>query len=190
MKIEFINQIERAIFGEFNNGQLEDIPKVRLMKSFWLDWVCFKPEISKEQMHQAAMLNGEMNSIDECTACIMEIINVNDVTNVNLTLESMSQIHCEKVKHGKVKSEFMQADYTNTEPYLNEQQTSFLDLFSKSLKTKFEFNEKYGNDEELPKNSLFDTPQHFLFAHYLLQCLAARDKKNQLLYTLNAFRAI
>lgn len=29
-----------------------------------------------------------------------------------------------------------------------------------------------------------------LFAQYLLLCLSSRDKKNQLLYTLNAFRAI
>ena len=31
--------------------------------------------------------------------------------------------------------------------------------------------------EEIPKNSLFDTPQHLLFAQYLLVCLKARDKK-------------
>jgi hypothetical protein len=89
-KVEFINQIERALFGEFNNGQLEEVPKVRLKRSFWLEWICFKPEISNEQMRQAAMLNGELNPIDECAACMLEIINVNDVTNVNLTLESLS----------------------------------------------------------------------------------------------------
>lgn len=48
LKVEFINQIERALFGEFNNGQFEDVVKVRLKKSFWLDWICFRPEISKE----------------------------------------------------------------------------------------------------------------------------------------------
>lgn len=31
---------------------------------------------------------------------MMEILNVNDVTNVNLTLESISQIQYEKLKHG------------------------------------------------------------------------------------------
>lgn len=41
-------------------------------------------------MQQAAMLNGELNPIDECAACMLEIVNVNDVTNVNLTLESLS----------------------------------------------------------------------------------------------------
>ena len=137
------------------------------------------------------MLNGEMNPIDECVACMLEVINVNDVTNVNLTLESLSQMHSEKIKHGKVKTDFFQNDFGDTESYLNEQQKSFLSLFNKSLQTKFEFDNKAGeNEEELPKNSLFEAPQHLLFAHYLLQCLSARDSKNQLLYTLNAFRAI
>jgi len=66
-----------------------------------------------------------------------------------------------------------------------------LSLFNKSLQTKFDIDNRHGeNEEEQPKNSLFDAPQHLLFAHYLLVCLRARDKKNQLLYTMNAFRAI
>lgn len=55
MKIEFINDIERALFGKFNNGITDQNPdkklevvKVRLKKSFWLEWVCFKAEISSE----------------------------------------------------------------------------------------------------------------------------------------------
>ena len=44
--------------------------------------------------------------------------------------------------------------------------------------------------EEINKNSLFDTTQHLLFAHYLLACLTARESKTKLLYTLNAFRSI
>ena len=50
MNIEYINQVEKALFGQFNDGQQESIIKVRLSKSSWLDWVCFKPELSKEQM--------------------------------------------------------------------------------------------------------------------------------------------
>ena len=49
MNIEYLNQVEKALFGQFNDGQKESIPKVRLSKSTWLSWVVFKPEISKEQ---------------------------------------------------------------------------------------------------------------------------------------------
>ena len=114
MEIEFLNSIENALFGQFNNGQM-DCPKIRLMKCTWLDWICFKPEISKEQMQQAAILNGERNPLDECAGCMMEILNVNDVTNVNLTLESLSQIQYEKLKHGQIKAEFLRLDHSDTD---------------------------------------------------------------------------
>lgn len=110
---------------------------------------------------------------------MMEIININDVTNVNLTLESIAQIHSDKIKHGKVKTDFLNTDHADTESYLAEEQRSFFSLFSNSLQTKQDLR---GNSEhvseELPKNSLFETPQHLLFAHYLLQCLSSREKKN------------
>jgi len=48
MNIDYINSVEKALFGSFNDGQQESIPKVRLSKSTWLDWVCFKPDLSKE----------------------------------------------------------------------------------------------------------------------------------------------
>ena len=64
MNIQYINSIEKALFGEFNNGQLEDFPVVRLKKSHWLTYVVFKAEISKEQMQQAALLANELNPID------------------------------------------------------------------------------------------------------------------------------
>ena len=48
MKIQYINQIEKALFGEFNNGQHDDFPKVRLHKSHWIPYVCFKAELSKQ----------------------------------------------------------------------------------------------------------------------------------------------
>ena len=46
--IQFINHVEKALFGEFNNGQLPDFPKTRLMKCHWLPYVCFKPEIGRQ----------------------------------------------------------------------------------------------------------------------------------------------
>jgi hypothetical protein len=87
-------------------------------------------------------------------------------------------MHSEKIKHGKVKTDFFKSDFGDTESYLTEQQMSFLSLFNKSLLTKLDLDAKAeeGN-EELPKNSLFEVPQHLLFAYYLLQCLAARDSK-------------
>ena len=51
---------------------------------------------------------------------MMEILNVNDVTNVNLTLESLSQIHYEKLKHGVIKSEFLRVDRSETQNYFTE----------------------------------------------------------------------
>lgn len=90
MQIQYINQIEKSLFGEFNNGQLDDFPRVRLKQAHWLPYVCFKAEIQKEQMMQAAMLTGEQNPIDKVAANMLEIVNINEITNVNLTLESLS----------------------------------------------------------------------------------------------------
>jgi len=68
----------------------------------------------------------------------------------------------------------------------------FLAMFSSSLKTKSEIGLKKEeiDSEEVGKNSLFETTQHLLFAHYLLSALSARESKAKLLYTLNAFRSI
>jgi hypothetical protein len=41
-------------------------------------------------MTQAALLTGDHNPIDQVTANMLEIVNINDITNVNLTLESLS----------------------------------------------------------------------------------------------------
>lgn len=41
---------------------------MRLRRSYWLEFICFKPVITKEQMHQAATLAfSEVNPVDECT---------------------------------------------------------------------------------------------------------------------------
>ena len=90
MQIEYLNTIEKALFGQFNNGQDDNIPKVRLQRSTWLEWACFEPELSKQQIYQTALLTGERNPIDQCLGYMMEILNINDVLSVNLTLESIS----------------------------------------------------------------------------------------------------
>ena len=68
----------------------------------------------------------------------------------------------------------------------------FLTIFSASIKTKSEVGFKLEelDTQEVGKNSLYETTQHLLFAHYLLTCLTARESKTKLLYTLNAFRSI
>lgn len=192
MNIEYINQVEKALFGSFNDGQSDNIPKVRLAKSHWLDWICFKPDLNKEQQQLAAFFAGERNPLDECACVVMEILNVNDVTNSNLTLESLSQIHYEKLKHGQIKSDFLRADKSETQSYFTEDQVQFLTIFSAALKTKSEvgFRQEEQDVEEVGKNSLYETGQHLLFAHYLLSAITAREQKTKLLYTLNCFRSI
>lgn len=74
---------------------------VRLRKSFWLEFICFKPIISKEHMHQAATLaSTESNPVDECTQLLADLISTQDFANVNLILEGLSSIHYDKVKYG------------------------------------------------------------------------------------------
>ena len=90
-------------------------------------------------MQQAAILNSDLNPVDECSACMMEILNINDVSNVNLTLESLAQIHSDKIKHGRVKADFLTSDFADSESFLSEQQKSFFSLFSNALKTKQDF---------------------------------------------------
>jgi hypothetical protein len=41
-------------------------------------------------MQQAALLANELNPIDQIAANMLEIVNINDITSVNLTLESIS----------------------------------------------------------------------------------------------------
>jgi hypothetical protein len=51
---------------------------------------------------------------------MLEIININDITNINLTLESISQIHYDKLRTGKVRNEFLKIDQSETESIFNE----------------------------------------------------------------------
>ena len=57
---------------------------------------------------------------------MLEIVNINDITNVNLTLESLSQIHYDKLRSGKVRSEFIHLDHSDTDSIFTEGQKAFL----------------------------------------------------------------
>ena len=122
----------------------------------------------------------------------MEMLNINDVTHTKLTLEALSQIHYEKLKLGKVVAEFLNFDHSETENYFSDDQKKFLQIFMNSLKSKSDYGIKTKGfqDEEIPKNSLFEASQHLLFANYLVMLLKAREHKIKLLYTLNCFRSI
>ena len=43
MGVEFLNSVDKALFGEFNNAQMPDFPSVRVKKSDWIEFICFKP---------------------------------------------------------------------------------------------------------------------------------------------------
>lgn len=51
---------------------------------------------------------------------MLEIVNINDITNVNLTLESLSQIHYDKLRSGKVRSDFIHLDHSDTDSIFTE----------------------------------------------------------------------
>ena len=189
MGVEFLNTVDRALFGEFNHAQMPDFPTVRVKKSDWIELICFKPELDNDQMYQASILSGDKNWIDECLANVLEILNVQDVQNVNPIMESIAQIHYDKVKYGSVKTDFLNFDPNDVDTFFTEDQKQFLSLFKGCFKAKAEFDARK-TSVELPASSLQEIPQHLLFANYLLRCLDAREQKTKLLYTLNSFRAI
>jgi hypothetical protein len=90
MGIEFLNSVEKALFGEFNNAQVPDFPSVRVKKADWVELVPFKPKLDNDQMYQASILSCEKNWIDEVLANMLETLNVQDVQSVNLIMESLS----------------------------------------------------------------------------------------------------
>jgi hypothetical protein len=63
------------------------------------------------------LLNSERNPIDAVTQQMVDLVNINDVTSTNLTLESLSTIHADKLKHGKVITDFLQFDQSDTDNY-------------------------------------------------------------------------
>jgi hypothetical protein len=56
------------------------------------------------------LLASERNPIDQVCKQMIDLVNINDVTSSNLTLESLSQIHADKLKYGKVITDFLQLD--------------------------------------------------------------------------------
>jgi hypothetical protein len=104
-------------------------------------------------------------------------------------LESISQIHYDKIKYGQVRTDFLNFDPNDTDTFFSEDQKQFLSLFKACLKARADF-EKGSKIEELSATSLHEIPSHLLLATYLLQTLSAREEKNKLLYSLNSFRAI
>ena len=76
MGIEFLNSVEKSLFGEFNNAQVPDFPSVRIKESDWIDLICFKAQLDTDQQYQAAVLSGEKNTLDECLKNMLEILNV------------------------------------------------------------------------------------------------------------------
>lgn len=191
MGFEFMNSVENALFGAFNNGQLntEHFPTVRYKDSDWVEQICFEPTLDNELMHQSGVLSGEKNIIDECLVHFLEIMNVNDHPNVTLIIESISQIHYDKVRFGKVKTDFLNFDPNEVDTFFTEDQKQFLSLFKASFKSKADFDSKQ-QYQDIKPTSLHEIPNHLLCAQYMLQTLNAREQKTKLLYTLNAFRAI
>jgi hypothetical protein len=57
-------------------------------------------------MQQASLLTNDLNPICQVAANLLEIVNINDIQNVNSTLEALSQIHYDKIRSGKVRHEF------------------------------------------------------------------------------------
>ena len=135
--------------------------------------------------------------MDECLRLILELVNVQDVGNVNLILESLAAIHHDKVKYGQIKTDFLLenvfaneqdlVDKIDQEQIFTERDRSFLSLFKTSLKTKSEYDSRK-QPEDI--QDLMDLPQHLLFSLYILKYLKAKDSKLKLLYTLNVFRTI
>ena len=70
---------------------------------------------------------------------MLEIVNINDITSVNLTLESISSIHYDKLRSGKVRAEFTKLDHTITDSIFDEQQRQFLLMFMSCLRTKNDY---------------------------------------------------
>lgn len=48
MGIEYLNSVEKSLFGEFNNAQMPEFPTVRIKKSDWVEMVCFKPKLDND----------------------------------------------------------------------------------------------------------------------------------------------
>lgn len=109
-------------------------------------------------------------------------------------LDSLSSIHHDKIKYAQIKTEFLvkygaiNNKHTFDDEFMfTEQQKSFLSIFLGCIQNKTNSEQ---DTQQIDKKSLYDVPQHLLFALYILKYLKARDSKIKLLYALNVFRAI
>lgn len=118
-------------------------------------------------MHQAAVLSCEKNWVDECLANMLETINVNDVQNVNLILESLSQLHHDKVKFGVIKTDYLNFSPLDSETFFTEGQKEFISIFKSCLKARSDYDASRPSTE-IDESSLHEIPQHLLFANYML----------------------
>ena len=97
----FINQIEKALFGSFSDGQIKDFPHIRVKQcAQWVNYVCFEPQLEHDQKHQAAILSSVTQ--DECTSHMMDLLSIQDLTNVNQILDTLAATHHEQIAKGLV----------------------------------------------------------------------------------------
>jgi hypothetical protein len=73
---------------------------------------------------------------------MLEILNLNDVHSVNITLESLSQIHADKMRDGKVRKEFQNLHLIDNQSIFTEQQRKFLKFFVDCIKLKVDYGYK------------------------------------------------
>jgi len=45
---DFLNSIEKSLFGEFSNKQVQDFPPLRLKRAEWLEMICFEAEVDND----------------------------------------------------------------------------------------------------------------------------------------------
>lgn len=130
---------------------------MRVKKSDWVELVPFKPVLDKDQMYQASILSCEKNWIDECLANMLETLNVQDVQSVNLVLESLSQLHCDKVKYGQVKTDFLNFDPNDVDTFFTEDQQAFITLLKRCFRAKMDVDPRQ-QGVEIPADSLHEFP--------------------------------
>lgn len=90
----------------------------------------------------------------------MEILNVNDATTVNYTLESLAKTHYEKIHFRELVEEHEKKDHGDTDHYFNEDSREFHSIFQACLKTKSDLGISPSDLDkaELTDNSFYNVP--------------------------------
>ena len=136
-KLEFINSAERSLFADFNKGQLDGFPSIKLKKADWIDFICFQPTIDKEQMHQASILSHENNEIDECLRGMLELLKMQNAQNLIEIMEEIAKSHSGKVRSKIVKEQVEQVEEQDqNQTFVKEESDSFLSVFESCFKLK------------------------------------------------------